>query len=190
MLDSADSRTIAGLPPDASPSPEVPPAAPAASAAPATDAAKERKRKTDREAQQRSRARRKAAPAKDAPPVTVAAPAAVTVMPPALEQLLPSLAAMAGGLLDEGRLVLFAQLRSPISGKVLAAEVGANADALLAYYGVTLTPEAVVWCNLAMSLATAGAVVAKLPAMSAAQATAAAPSIQAALDGKVTGESH
>lgn len=184
-------RTIVGAPPDA-PSPadggasaSPPPPAPAEKADDARKAdAKARKRESDREAQRRSRERKKGSkPAAQTPPVTVAPPPPVVVTPPPLEQLLPSVAMLFSSLTDDGRGVLAANLKNPVSGKTLAADLGSQLDAAFSFYGVTLTPEVTVWVNVALSLTVAVGTLSRVPAMTTAEAMERLPAMQAAMGG-------
>ena len=193
MADEFDASTIVG---DAPPRDDPPAAEPAPSAAPDAGAttgkraapkgkaadAKERKRASDREAQRRRRERIKSDSAR---PSTTTAPAANAVEPatPPLVDLLPALATMYATATNDGRGLLLAQLRDPMTGRTLAANVGASVDDVLRFYSVTITAEAVVWTNLALALGSTAMMIQRLPALTVAEAAERLPQLQEAMGG-------
>lgn len=209
MLESG-STTVTGLPPapDAPASPGPAPSA-GGGTSPADDA-RARKRESDRQAKRRQRDREKVAaavgPAGDVVPPRLRTtptdadePAVVVrfknhvrdarvieVEELSLERVAESACSTLATVTGDGRFALVAGLKLP-NGRTLAADVGFAADSVMALHGMKLTPEATVYAQLVVAVATVAAVLSQVPRMDVATAQTALPDLQQHLSGALGG---
>lgn len=201
------SSTVTGLPPSYDAEPTSPgPASGGGAPSLSADDARAKKREADREAKRRQRARERASAPADARPTAVAGDPPALDTPPvtvrfknrvkdariieveelSLERVAESACSTLASVTGDGRFALVAGLKLP-SGRSLASDVGFAADNVLALHGVRLTPEATVYAQLAVAVATLAAVLSQVPKMDVATAQAALPELQQHLSGALGG---
>lgn len=103
-----------------------------------------------------------------------------------LERVAESACSTLATVTGDGRFALVAGLKLP-NGRTLASDVGFAADNVMALHGVKLTPEATVYAQLVVAVATVAAVLSQVPKMDVATAQAALPDLQQHLSGALGG---